>query len=97
MFSHLICPLYQIRDYVEQSDSTNYYIRLFNNQSKDDRMHNLPTSVKVTTLIIRDDNTVERGRRSRPTLVQLYKKDNLSISPPKLSGVCRKCASDSVF
>jgi len=69
MFSHLICPLYQVRDYAEQGDSTNYYIRLFNNRSKDDRMHNLPTCVKVTTPIIRDNNTIERGRRSGPALV----------------------------
>lgn len=98
MFSHLICPLYQIRDYAEQGDSTNYYIRLFNNQSNEDRMQNLPTCVKVTTLITWDNNTIERGRRSRPTFVQaLQKRQFVNLSSKTARGLARKCASDSVF
>lgn len=52
----------QVRDHVEQGGTTNFYIRLFGNRSKDARMNNLPTCDEVAALIIGDDSAVEKGR-----------------------------------
>ncbi|XP_057432714.1 cation/H(+) antiporter 15-like [Lotus japonicus] len=51
----------RVKDFVETDGSSNFYLKLYCNKTKDPRTYNMPTADEVAALIIGDLDTVNEG------------------------------------